>query len=65
MSAINSNFARGLVTVALFLGAAACTAPTARASSPVMRIAFPSGMNGQIVVTMEKAGLRRTERLQG
>ena len=57
MSAINSNFARGLVTVALFLGAAACSAPTARASSPVMRIAFPSGMNGQIVVTMEKAGI--------
>jgi len=35
----------------------------AAASSP-MRIAFPSGMNGQLVVTMDKAGIAQTVGLQ-
>src|SRR5258708_12146890 len=30
---------------------------TAGAADPVMRNAFPSGMNGQIVVAMDKAGI--------
>jgi len=58
MSAINTNFSRSLLTVALFLATAAgAVATVADAADPVMRIAFPSGMNGQIVVTMDKAGI--------
>ncbi|TCT05154.1 ABC transporter substrate-binding protein [Aquabacter spiritensis] len=34
------------------------TGPAAAADDPI-RIAFPSGMNGQIVVTMEKAGIAK------
>ena len=33
--------------------------PLPRRSDAPMRIAFPSGMNGQIVVTMEKAGIAK------
>lgn len=58
MRAINTNCSRGRVVAALFLAAAICSVPTvASAADPVMRIAFPSGMNGQIVVTMDKAGI--------
>ena len=44
---------------ALLVALLGCTTlPTAAAAEdPVMRIAFPSGMNGQIVVTMDKAGI--------
>jgi len=35
----------------------------ALAESPGIRIAFPSGMNGQIVVTMDKAGIAKKEGL--
>ena len=55
MSVINSSCGRGLVACAMF---AACAVPTmAAAADAVMRIAFPSGMNGQIVVAMDKAGI--------
>src|SRR5258708_26114469 len=58
MSAINRSIACGLITGALFLAALIGDAPTtAGAADPVMRIAFPSGMNGQIVVAMDKAGI--------
>src|SRR5260221_10613843 len=58
MSAINRSIARGLITGALCLAALIGDAPTtAGAADPVMRIAFPSGMNGQIVVAMDKAGI--------
>ena len=44
------------VAIALFLFAARAVAPAASyAADASMRIAFPSGMNGQVVVTMEKA----------
>jgi ABC-type nitrate/sulfonate/bicarbonate transport system substrate-binding protein len=35
----------------------------ASADSPAIRIAFPSGMNGQIVVTMDKAGIAKKDGL--
>src|SRR5258708_28271488 len=58
MSAINRSIACGLITGALFLAALIGDAPTtAGAADPVMRIAFPSGMNGEIVVAMDKAGI--------
>lgn len=58
MSMISTNLARGPVTVSLLLLTLACAKPTvAGAADPVMRIAFPSGMNGQIVVAMDKAGI--------
>ena len=53
MRALNTNHVRGLV-VALSVAAAACAVPAvATAAEPVMRIAFPSGMNGQIVALAE------------
>ena len=58
MQAIVPNHVRSLAVVVLSLAAAICGMPTiAGAADPEMRIAFPSGMNGQIVVTMEKAGI--------
>ena len=58
MRALNTNFSRDRVVGALFLATVICGVPTmASAADPAMRIAFPSGMNGQIVVTMDKAGI--------
>src|SRR5260370_41717707 len=58
MSAINRSIARGLITGALCLAALIGDAPTtAGAAGPGMRIAFPSGMNGPIVVAMDTAGI--------
>ncbi len=58
MSANNTSLTRDLVAGAMLLAAVACAVPTvAGAADPVMRIAFPSGMNGQIVVAMDKAGI--------
>ena len=65
MSAINRSIARGLITGALCLAALIGDAPTtAGAADPVMRIAFPSGMNGQIVVAMDKAGIAQQSGLK-
>jgi ABC-type nitrate/sulfonate/bicarbonate transport system substrate-binding protein len=65
MQAIYTNRVRSLVVVALCIAAAACAVPTsAIAAEPVMRIAFPSGMNGQIVVTMDKAGIAQQSGLK-
>lgn len=65
MRAINTSRVRGLVVVALSIAAAACAVPVvANAAEPVMRIAFPSGMNGQIVVTMDKAGIAQQSGLK-
>jgi ABC-type glycerol-3-phosphate transport system substrate-binding protein len=65
MQAIYTNRVRSLVVVALCIAAAACAVPTsAMAAEPVMRIAFPSGMNGQIVVTMAKAGIAQQSGLK-
>src|SRR5260370_10914921 len=65
MSAINRSIARGLITGALFLAALIGDAPTtAGAADPVMRIAFPSGMNGQLVVAMDKAGIAQQSGLK-
>ena len=44
-----------LMPAAMLVVAAMCVG--VRAQDAPMRIAFPSGMNGQIVVTMEKAGI--------
>jgi ABC-type nitrate/sulfonate/bicarbonate transport system substrate-binding protein len=56
MSALKPNCTHWFVVGALLLAAVRIVVPsTARAADPAMRIAFPSGMNGQIVVTMEKA----------
>jgi ABC-type nitrate/sulfonate/bicarbonate transport system substrate-binding protein len=41
----------------MLLAAIGCTTSPAAAEDPVLRIAFPSGMNGQIVVAMDKAGI--------
>jgi ABC-type nitrate/sulfonate/bicarbonate transport system substrate-binding protein len=58
MRSTKTNGIRGLAVVTLALAAAIWGMPTiASATEPAMRIAFPSGMNGQIVVTMEKAGI--------
>jgi ABC-type nitrate/sulfonate/bicarbonate transport system substrate-binding protein len=63
MSAINTNFMGGLAAAALCL--ATCAVPRiANAADPAMRIAFPSGMNGQIVVAMDKAGIARQSGLK-
>ena len=58
MSVIKSRFALGLLVGLLCLSFGPCAVgPAQSAAAPVMRIAFPSGMNGQIVVTMDKAGI--------
>jgi ABC-type nitrate/sulfonate/bicarbonate transport system substrate-binding protein len=63
MRAINTKHVLGLVVVLSV--AAACAMPAvAIAAEPVMRIAFPSGMNGQIVVTMDKAGIAQQSGLK-
>jgi ABC-type nitrate/sulfonate/bicarbonate transport system substrate-binding protein len=46
------------VLAALALLVASAAAP-ATANDPAIRISFPSGMNGQIVVTMEMAGIAK------
>lgn len=64
MRDISTSRVRSLV-VALSVAAAACAVPgLASADQPVMRIAFPSGMNGQIVVTMDKAGIAQQSSLK-
>jgi ABC-type nitrate/sulfonate/bicarbonate transport system substrate-binding protein len=50
------RLSRRIVLLGAF-AAAAGVAATAKAENAPMRIAFPSGMNGQIVVTMEKAAI--------
>ena len=58
MRAMPPNRFRNLALVLLALAAVVWDMLTvAAAAAPEMRIAFPSGMNGQIVVTMEKAGI--------
>ena len=58
MTVIKSRLVGGLAACALCLSIAAyAVRPALSAADPVMRIAFPSGMNGQIVVTMDKAGI--------
>lgn len=46
-----------LAFATLALATAICMPTIAGAADSEMRIAFPSGMNGQIVVTMERAGI--------
>jgi ABC-type nitrate/sulfonate/bicarbonate transport system substrate-binding protein len=52
------------ITLAIAVSASAMAAAGYAADQPVMRIAFPTGMNGQIVVTMEKAGIARKNGLK-
>jgi ABC-type nitrate/sulfonate/bicarbonate transport system substrate-binding protein len=47
------------VVLALAMIMAIGAQPPAGAAEPSIRIAFPSGMNGQVVVAMEKAGIAR------
>jgi sulfonate transport system substrate-binding protein len=44
---------------ALVLGIACLSTQSNAADTPPLRVAFPSGMNGQIVVTMDKAGIAK------
>ena len=48
-----------IVAVAVALATAGMASWPVVAGTPTMRIAFPSGMNGQIVITMEKAEIAK------
>jgi len=47
------------IATAAAVATACLLSPSAGADSPTMNVAFPSGMNGQIVVTMDKAGIAK------
>lgn len=54
---------RSIVTAATVLAVVACAGAASRAEEAKIRIGYPSGMNGQIPVVMEKAGLAATRGL--